>query len=67
MCRSVAPSAPSIPIARSRRCASTVNPPTDTSAMRSIASVTSASTIVSGLNVLLGTADDAVCTFGPIL
>ena len=46
----VAPWAPSMPIARSRRCASTVNPPTLTRAMSSIPSVAAASEIVTGLS-----------------
>ena len=51
--RSVAPMDSSIPRARSRRCASTVNPPTDTSAISSMPTVASASTMVSGLIGLL--------------
>ena len=47
--RSVAPIDSSIPRERSRRWASTVKPPTDTSAMSSMPTVASASTIVSGL------------------
>ena len=47
---SVAPCAPSMPIERSRRCASTVNPPTATSAISSIPSVAAASEMVTGLS-----------------
>ena len=51
--RSVAPMDSSIPRARSRRCASTVKPPTDTSAISSMPTVANASTMVSGLSRLL--------------
>ena len=60
---SVAPSAPSIPSERSRRCASTVKPPTATRAMSSMPTVASASTMVSGLSGLLATAPRRVTTF----
>ena len=59
---SVAPSAPSMPSARSRRWASTVKPATATRAMSSIPTVASASTIVSGLSGLLATAPCRVTT-----
>ena len=49
---SVAPMASSIPMARRRRWASTVKPPTDTSAISSMPSVASVSTTVSGLSAL---------------
>ena len=57
MFRSVAPRAPSMPIERRRRCASTVKPPTATRAMRSIPTVATANTIVSGLKTLPDVAD----------
>ncbi len=50
--RSVAPIDSSIPRARSRRCANTVKPPTDTSAMSSMPTVANANTMVWGLIVL---------------
>ena len=62
---SVAPTAPSIPSERSRRWASTVNPPMDTRPMRSIPMVASASTMVSGLNRLLAVAAVRAWTSGP--
>ena len=60
----MAPSELSIPSERIRRCASTVKPPTATRAMRSIAIVASASTMVSGLRAL-AEVDREVTTFGP--
>ncbi len=60
---SVAPSAPSMPSERSRRCASTVKPPTATRAMSSMPTVASASTMVSGLRGLLATASCRVTTY----
>ena len=62
---SVAPSEASIPSERSRRCASTVKPPTATRVMRSIPTVSAAIEMLSGLSVLGGTAAEAVWTFGP--
>ena len=62
---SVAPRAPSIPSERSRRCASTVKPPTATKAISSMPTVASASTMVSGLSGLLAAEDARLCTFGP--
>ena len=50
--RSVAPMDSSIPRERIRRCASTVKPPIDTKAMRSMPTVASASTMVAGLMML---------------
>ena len=61
---SVAPSAPSMPSERSRRCASTVKPPTATRAMSSMPTVASASTMVLGLSGLLATASCRVTTYG---
>ena len=60
---SVAPRAPSMPSERSRRCASTVKPPTATRAMSSMPTVASASTMVSGLSGLLATASCRVTTY----
>ena len=48
--RSVAPIDSSIPIERMRRCASTVKPPIETSAMRSMPRTRAASEMVSGFN-----------------
>ncbi len=62
---SVAPWAPSIPSERSRRWASTMKPPTATSAMRSMPTVASASTMVSGLSTLPDDAEAGTETFGP--
>jgi hypothetical protein len=62
---SVAPIDSSIPMARSRRCASTVNPPTDTSAMRSMPRVASVSTIVSGLSAFPWDDEPGVEKLGP--
>ncbi len=59
---SVAPRAPSMPIARRRRWAMTVNPPIATSAIRSIPSVASVSTIVSGFKTLPDEALEALET-----
>ncbi len=59
-----------MPSERSRRWASTVKPPTETSAMSSMPTVASASTIVVGLSGLLPAADATLCgvdTFGPML
>ena len=54
--RSVAPMDSSIPRARIRRCASTVKPPIDTSAISSMPTVASASTMVAGsIGLLLAT------------
>ena len=64
--RSVAPSEASIPIERSRRCATTVKPPTATRAMRSIPSVTPAMVMLSGLTGLLFPAACTDTTFGPM-
>ena len=60
---SVAPSAPSMPSERSRRCATTVKPPTATRAMSSMPTVASASTMVSGLSGLLAAASCRVTTY----
>ena len=53
-------------MARKRRCASTVKPPTDTSAISNMPTVANASTMVSGLIGLL-ISEPGVETFGPIL
>ena len=50
-----------MPSERSRRWASTVKPPTETSAMSSMPTVASASTIVVGLSGLLPCADTTLC------
>ena len=63
--RSVAPMDSSIPMARRRRCASTVKPPTDTSAISNMPTVANASTMVSGLIVLL-LSEPAVETLDPM-
>ncbi len=62
----MAPIAPSMPRARSRRWASTVKPPTDTSAISSMPMVASVSTMVSGL-IALAAVVCGVTTLGPIL
>ena len=54
-----------MPSERSRRWASTVKPPTATSAMSSMPTVASPRTMVSGLSGLLAAADCRVWTFGP--
>ena len=51
--RSVAPMDSSMPRERIRRCASTVKPPIDTRAIRSMPTVANASTMVAGLMMLL--------------
>ena len=51
-----------MPSERSRRCASTVKPPTATKAMSSMPTVTRPSTMVSGLSGLLAAASCRVTT-----
>ena len=58
--------ASSIPRARRRRCASTVKPPIDTSAIKSMPTVATASTMVSGLIELLLAFWAGVETLDPI-
>jgi hypothetical protein len=54
-----------MPIDRSRRCASTVNPPTPTRAMSSMPSVAAVSEMVTGLITLVLAADVRDTTSGP--
>ena len=55
-----------MPIERSRRCASTVNPPAPTIAMSSMPSTIAASEIVSGLNTAFAATVCGVATVGPM-
>ena len=64
--RSVAPVDSSMPIERMRRCASTVKPPTETSAMSSMPSTSAASEIVSGLSGFDCATEAGVCTWTPL-
>ncbi len=64
--RSVAPVDSSMPIERSRRCASTVKPPTETSAMSSMPRTSAAREIVSGLSGFDCATEAGVCTLFPI-
>ncbi len=63
---SVAPVDSSIPIERSRRWASTVNPPTETSAISSMPRASATSEIVSGLIGFDCATEAGVCTSFPI-
>ena len=57
--------ASTMPMARTRRWASTVKPPTETSAISSMPRVASVSTTVSGLIALLWLVDELVVKSGP--
>ncbi|MGO9582634.1 MAG: hypothetical protein ACLP36_07470 [Acidimicrobiales bacterium] len=63
----MAPVDSSMPMARRRRCASTVKPPTETSAMRSIPSTRAASEMVSGLSGFDWAIEAGVSTCVPAL